>query len=227
MPYPSEPNKIILNNTNAKTLYEYYISVKDKIIKECDRRPVLLFNKYDNSSDFVVVRNYKDNKIILNKDNYEEIITGYTVSISVESAYPGQRLKQILIDIDSRNPKIKEDDLKTCVYELLELYKHYKCYITNSSTGYHFRVDINPQVSSKVLALTINELTKNLSKKYSINARQRGGMYDSINLDLVAMQSRGSLTVPYSLNRNLSICSYISPEKLPFFSRNSSFLNKF
>ena len=92
---------------------------------------------------------------------------------------------------------------------------------------YHFRVDINPQVSSKVLALTINELTKNLSKKYSINARQRGGMYDSINLDLVAMQSRGSLTVPYSLNRNLSICSYISPEKLPFFSRNSSFLNKF
>ena len=102
--------------------------------------------------------------------------------------------------------------------------KSYPCHITNSSTGYHFRVDINSQVSSKVLAVTINELNKNLSKKYSINARQRGGVYETINLDLIAMQYRGSITVPYSLNRNLSICSYIQPDDLPFFSRKSSFI---
>lgn len=227
LPTPSDPNKIlIIGNKQITTgkIYEYYLSVKDKIIKECDLRPVLLFNKYDTKNDFTVVRKYKDGPIILTKNNYEEIISGYTISISVESEYPGKYLKQKLIDVDSRNPKIKEDLLKQCVFELSELYKNYKYHITNSSTGYHFRVDINKAQSNKILQITFNELQKELSYKYTINVKQKGTTLEGINLDLSPMYNRGSLTVPYSLNRNLSICSYIDIHKLNSFDRSSIFL---
>ena len=222
MPYPSEPDKLIINNLTTKTLYEYYQSVKNNIIKECDLRPVLLFNKYDNTQDFTVVRKHNNSQIILNKNNYEDIISGYTVSISVESQYPGKLLKQKLIDIDHNNAS--EKSLKECVKSLYTFYKEYECHITNSSIGYHFRVDIRKHPNYKVLAITEMELKKEFDSKYLINSKLRKKPLGSINLDLVAMNERGSLTVPYSLNRNGSICSYISIKDLDGFDRTKTFL---
>lgn len=217
MPQPSDPDKTItVGNTRTTTgeLYEYYISNKDKILKECNYRKVLLFNKYDTHDTFTVVRKYKESAIILNKDNYEDIISGYTVSLSVESEYPGQTLRQKIIDIDSRSDKITEKDLKKCVTDLFHLYNRYKCYVTISSTGYHFRVDINSQSYKQALAITKNELMSKFQGIYAINEKPSTRNAGMINLDLVAMQSRGSLTVPYALNRNLTICRYIQLKDL-------------
>lgn len=228
MPYPSEPTKSITIgkiHTTTGRIYEYYQSVKKEIIKECDLRRVLLFNKYDNKDELVVVRKYKDYPIILNSDNFDDIITGYTISISVENEYPGRYLKQKLIDIDTRNLSIREIDLKNCVFDLYNFYKKFDCKITNSSTGYHFRVNINKQINYKVLASTFRELNDEFGKRYNINAKSNAKIpSDKINLDLSSMHNRGSLTVPYSLNRNLSICNYIDINKLNNFNRNTVFL---
>lgn len=227
MPYPSEPDKLInINNTthiSAKTLYEYYIKNKKKIIKECEYRPVLLFNKYDTSKDFTVVRKYKNSLIILKEDNYEDIITGYTVSISVESQFPGKYLKQKLIDIDYSG-NVSEKELKECVKDLARFYNKFNYHITNSSNGYHFRVDILTQANYKVLANTELELKNEFGNKYLINSKLRKKPNGTINLDLVAMNERGSLTVPYSLNRNGSICNYIKLKDLDRFDRTKTFL---
>jgi hypothetical protein len=168
MPIPSEPNKLILNNLTAKNLYEYYILNKTKIIKECDRRPVLLFNKYDSNKELTIVRKYNNSPIILDNETYENIISGYTVSISVESQYPGKYLKQKLIDIDYTG-NVSEKDLKECVKDLARFYNKFNYHITNSSNGYHFRVDIVKQANYKALANTEIELKKEFGNKYLIN----------------------------------------------------------
>lgn len=224
MSYPSEPEKIIFNNIKAKKLYEYYLFNKNNIIKECDLRPVLLFNAYANYKDlFTIVRNYKEKAIILNKENYENVISGYTVSISVESQYPGKYLKQKLIDIDYTG-SVSEKELKECVKDLAMFYNKFNYHITNSSNGYHFRVDILTQANYKVLANTEIELKKEFKNKYLINSKLRKKPNGTINLDLVAMNNRGSLTVPYSLNRNGSICNYIKLKDLDRFDRTKTFL---
>jgi hypothetical protein len=224
MPIPSEPNKLILNNLTAKNLYEYYILNKTKIIKECDRRPVLLFNKYDSNKELTIVRKYNNSPIILDNETYENIISGYTVSISVESQYPGKYLKQKLIDIDYTG-NVSEKDLKECVKDLARFYNKFNYHITNSSNGYHFRVDIVKQANYKALANTEIELKKEFGNKYLINSKLRVKPSNTINLDLIAMNERGSLTVPYGLNRNGSICSYIDIKNLDRFDRNSTLLN--
>lgn len=225
MSAPSDPDKIVtIGSTRTTTgkLYGYYLSNKDKILKECNYRKVLLFNKYDDSKDFTVVRKIKDSAIILNKDNYEDVISGYTVSISVESEYPGQTLRQKLIDIDRRSDKISEQDLKNCVKDLLQFYNRYKCHITISSSGYHLRVDVNSQSYKQALAITQRELTDKFQGIYAINEKPSSRNSNLINLDFVAMQSRGSLTVPYALNRNLTICRYILPKDLANARRSTT-----
>lgn len=213
MPFPSDPTKIVLRNNfypnglTAEKVYNYYIKNKRRIIKECNNRPVLLFNSFKENTPLIIRRNLPTGPIILTNDNYESIITGYTISISVETAYNGDKVNEKIIDIDPIGT-IKENELKSCVFDILNFYKNFKCTVTNSSKGYHIRVHINPTPRKVILQIMTSELTSEFGNKYYINDKSRT-ILSGINLDLVAMQSKGSITVPYALTREGLICSPI------------------
>lgn len=214
MPIPSEPDKIVFKNglypngLTAEQIYKYYIKNKRRILKECDRRPVVLFNYYDPTTHVVVQRNRNNQPIILTHENYDEIITGYNISISVETAYPGDLVKHKIIDLDPIG-NVTETQMKNAVLELAEFYNYRKYTITNGSRGYHLRVEINKASRKQVLQIMKAELTENFGNKYLINDRSRNRPKSGINLDFIAMQNKGSLTVPYALTRHGVICSPI------------------
>lgn len=229
MSKPTDPSKIILKNEyysgglSAGEIHNYYMDKKDVIIEYADGRPVLLFLKLDQYRDYVVKRNINGKKIILDKKNYEDIISGYNVSLSVETEYRDNRVKELIIDIDPMSKKVTEKEMKNCIVDVSLTFPEYKNkLISNSAEGYHIRFfmdKIIPRIP--VLKNAEKLLNEKLSDKYLIHDKSRNRDVQAINIDLVAMQRKGTITVVNALCRNGLICKNITNEYLNYSRKDS------
>lgn len=232
MPKPSEPDSIILKNNyyptglKSQDIYTYYLDNKKEIIKGADGRPVLLFLKFEQISKTIVKRKLNNKPIVLTNKNYEKIISGYTLSISVESEYNGY-LKEILLDIDQLG-NITESYKKECVNDVYNYYKddYSEIKITNSGKGYHIRINLNKKEKREIVyGRTLDQLKEKFENKYFVNYKYGSKKMKGINIDLSPMTNKGSLTIPYALCRNGLICKDITNNLLNY-SRNFSIYKK-
>lgn len=229
MPKPTDPTKTIIKNEyysnglSSGEIYNYYMDNKNLIIEYADGRPILLFYKFDQYRDFIVKRNIGGKKIVLTKDNYEEIITGYNVSLSVETEYRDNRVKELIVDIDPISKKVTEKELKNCIVDVSILFPEYKHkIITNSADGYHIRF-LTDKIVPRIPIFKNAEkvLVEKLGNKYLINDKSRYKDVQAINIDLVAMQRRGTITVVNALCRNGLICKNITNNYLTYTRKDS------
>ena len=216
-------NEIIVQNKYySKGLREqqidlYYNKNKLKILKEVDGRPILLF-LFTDKDKYIVKRNISNKPIVLNNSNYEKIISGRTLSISVEQPI----VKYFILDIDAP-PRFNENELKTCVSDIVKFLENEQrmvnsIRITNSANGYHIYGYLRKPISHDKAVFILEEKLKKLDDKYYINKK---GKPDKINIDLSSMYKRGSHTVPFSLNLNGTVCMDITKKWKTFNRKNA------
>jgi hypothetical protein len=213
---PKNPNTIVIRNyyypygLKEIDIWNYYSKNRDKILKEVRGRPILLF-MFIKENEYIIKRFYDYKLIRLNSKNYDTIINGRTVSLSVEQEQ--DKINYFCIDIDSPNGMNDENKLKDCVEKVITFYDNIdmvrKIRVVNSATSYHvygyIKQNLNTSVAIKYL---IKKLNYDLDKEFSINSKSKNN--NKINLDLSPMYLRGSHTVPWSLCKNGLVCMDIT-----------------
>jgi len=217
MPYPEHPNTKIIRNEYYKSgltelkIWNHYQRNKNKIIEYINNKYVMLFiipemNKY-------IIRRKIDGKpFTLNKNNFDLVMTGRTISIAVEQS---NRTDRLIIDIDPPKSNINENSLKEAIGDILSSSSIHnvlfnKVYCTGR--GYHIHFVLKNKINiSDGKELLLSELRK-FEDKYDINKKSSS----RINLDLSVMNNKSVYVVPYSLNRNGLICMDITNRWLTF-----------
>jgi len=207
MSIPENPNTIVIQNSyypkglTEGQVWVYYQKNKSDIIQEINKRPVLMFIFID-INKWIIKRKLYNNIYTLHNNNYDKMISGRTVSISIEQK---KITDNWIIDIDPGS-SVSESTLKECIENIKnstisKLSDIKGIRIISTAKGYHFyfllkkKFDIN--TSRKIL---FKLLSSEFSGKYLINKKNPSGF--EINLDLTPTTFRGSHTVPGALTRN-------------------------
>jgi hypothetical protein len=208
MAEPKHPKTIVVQNkyypiglTEEKVWLHYSVN-KDSIIKEVNKRPVILFVFVD-TNRWIVKRNINNATITLTNNSYDKLITGRTVSVSVER----EKLASYLcIDIDP-GEKVTEIQLKDCIEDILNsaiskspLINNHR--IVSTAKSYHVYFYLRKKMNiNSARSLLEKILTMDFSDRYLINKKgpTKG---NKINLDLTPTMYRGSHTVMNALCRN-------------------------
>lgn len=203
MPYPENPNTIILKNKfypkglSELDVWKYYQSRKGLIIKEVKNRDLMFFilTKLNVS---IIKRKLKDKFIKLNSSNYDNIITGRTISIH-SSMNKNENIG--IIDIDS-------DDWKKSKLATIDVYNEMikAPFILDLQIRYtgktSFHIFCNLRATYKIEAVRVLFKTyldnTNIAKQYTIGPSRTKGIP---NIDLWASNKfRGNFITLNSLS---------------------------
>jgi hypothetical protein len=229
MSFPLHPDTIVLRNSfypkglREVDIYNFYQRNKNKIIKEINGRPVLIFMLMENG-EYIVKRKEGGKVFTLDNTNYDRILSGRSISLSVEI---GKSSPYICIDIDA-GYRASEAEKKECVKYLLSspiqelmIFDHHR--IVSSATGYHvyFYLKVS-KLTNTLMSQTSMALAADPKRKWKI-AKQAGD--NEIVLDMSPMYPRGSHTVPGGLCRNGLIALDIT-NNLDDFKRTNAIIKK-
>ena len=152
--YPSHPMDTVIRNKyypkglTEKQIYDYYLSVKEKLLGPDGVKNVafLLRLKQDKT---VLIRNQKRKPIYLTSKNYEDIITGRTNVVYI--VHPLETNYEI-IDIDPGLNLNRKHSLLT-LQILLHVLKPFKYEaISTSETGIHLIIYYNKEYNINLAA---------------------------------------------------------------------------
>lgn len=231
MSEPKHPRSIVLTNKYypngliEKTIWDHYMLNKVNLLAEIGKRPVLLFI-FTDINDWIVRRNLFGSTIQLTNKNYEKIITGRTVSISVERE---KMASYLCVDIDA-GEKVTEITLKDCIRDLLNSSLANLPIVTShrvvsTARSYHVYFYLNKKMEINMARTFLEKmLSMDFTGKYLINSR--GPMTGhNINLDLTPTTYRGSHTVVNALCRNGLIAKDVT-ENWETFNKRMAILKK-
>jgi len=199
-------NKFYPRGLTEQQIYDYYMGNKRKILNWIGSRPVAFFLVIDGK--IVVKRKLKSGPIILNDSNYEELITGRTVSIYVERP---DRTDYFIVDIDAgKGINYKE------IWEASEIAQKslYDMGVLNweklftSPYGMHLIGYIKPKLSIGLLRGEIYNLLSNNQNEYLVNIK--GRKPGTINFDLSPNYTRSIHIVRHGLTKEGLICDNIA-----------------
>lgn len=214
MPSPRDPDKIVFRNSvypiglTSNDLYSYYIRHKQTILKEAEGKKILLFNSFEPGKNLTIIRNTPEGlPLILRKNNFEQIISGYTISISMETP---DITDYMVVDIDY-NGRVQESQLKNAAMDIFLMFSKKAIMessrITNSSTGYHVYGYLKREMNiDKARDTLMGMLRGTFTNKYGIG---RTSTRPGIKLDISPMYKRGSITIPTALTREGIVCDYV------------------
>lgn len=204
--YPEHPTSILFRNKYypkglvQRAVWDHYDKYRKKIIKEINYRPVTLFIKTE--YEYIVRRKINNTAIILSSSNFNQIITGRTVALAVET---GSNSDYIVVDIDP-GKNVKDKDMRKCIEYLLnnsisklQMVRSYR--IILSGRGFHVYFNLEKSANINSLRKMIYKLfILEVNNKYLINVKRPGP--SDINLDLSPMYDRGCHQVAGALCRN-------------------------
>lgn len=216
MTAPKNPNTVIIRNAyypqglTEQQIWDHYQKYKNKILNEISGRPVLLFIAPEENQ--IVIRRFLKHRLIkLSPNNYDNIINGRTVSISVEC---GVTLEKLIVDIDVTVVTPTSMTLDA-VGDVINVFKKIpevdKIKVFMTGQGFHVYGMLKGKMNYvKAINIVKKNLTYSVGDKYSIGEKRKETLRKFINLDVSPMYSRGSYVVPYSLNRNGLICADVT-----------------
>lgn len=202
MSYPKNPNTIVVKNKyypnglSELDVWNYYQKIKPIILKETMGRNIM-FMIMTEENKAIIKRKDKDGKTIrLLPKNYDDLITGRTVSIhSGMNGYESFGIIDIDISETTSFDKAKKAafDVYNFVIDKLPIVSSAKIRFTGKSS-FHIVCEFNKKMKVDAMKFLIEKFLRqsDLSRIYTINEKRRTGI---VNLDL---------------DRNCYNCNYIT-----------------
>lgn len=222
---PPHPDKVVLKNENYPSglkesdLYNYYIKNKSKILSQVGNRELMFFLQID-KNEIVVRRKDASGKFLkLNSNNYEDLITGRTLSIH-------STMKDTeefgIVDIDTDNfQKAKKATAEVYDYlDRLEKFPSIKIRYTGKQS-FHLVCFYGRRIKVALArAYMMKVLNDRFSHKYTINNFKR--IPNEVNLDLSSNKIRGGFITLHSLSVEGLRCMEVSRVKLKSFNKREA-----
>lgn len=221
---PPHPDKIIIKNQQYPSglkesdLYNYYIKNKSKILNQVGNRELMFFLQMQEG--IVVKRKDSSGKFLkLNNRNYENLITGRTLSIHSTMT---DTEEFGIVDIDSDNfQKAKKATIE--VYDYFKNLGHFPS-IQIKYTGkesFHLVCFFGKKIKVVLSRVYLRKLLNDkFIGKYAINHYKR--IPNEVNLDLSSNKLRGGFITLHSLSVEGLKCMQISRIKLKAFNKREA-----
>jgi len=228
MAYPENPESIILKNEYYPSglkeidIYNYYQSVKDKLLNETRLRDIMFFIGVD-INQVIVKRKTNENYIRLTKENYDYYITGRTVSIHSTMNYY-ETFGSIDVDISEYDgfqwAKRVTYDTYNYVMDHIPIIKTVKIKFTGKNS-FHLICDFGRKMRIETINDLLFRFLRNspLSKVYTISGKRRPGVP---NLDLHPNKYRGAFITLHSLSTIGLKCMEIPYHELGKFTQKDA-----
>lgn len=194
MPYPKNPNSIILKNKfypiglTQLEVWQYYKDNKHQILEQTKNRNSMIFILLENG-DLVVRKKWNHSPINLTSSNYDDIISGR--SISVHSLI-NQMDDIVIVDIDGDDfNKVKQATYDTYIILTTKISFTKSCKIRyTGKTGFHIVCELKRKMNSAVMRVVLHKilLNTNLTEKYTIKSKRSAG---TPNIDLFSNKEGG------------------------------------
>lgn len=219
MAYPEHPNTIIIQNDfyphglTEGMIWNYYQKVKGPLLQQVINRDLMFFVMVDVNKE-VVLRKGKTTRFLrLNSKNYDNMITGRTVSIH-------STMKQSenfgIIDIDT-------DDFDDAKLAALKVYNYMtKSYSTSirftGKNSFHIICEFNREKNIDDIKYEFqNHLRKSdLIKDYTVSYKRTKSIP---NLDLAPNKFRGGYITLHSLSTIGLKCIEVDPRRIMSFRK--------
>lgn len=216
--FPPNPDQVVLKNKfypnglTEKDIYQYYQSVKPKLLNWINKRNSNFFLRINN--DIVVKRKHQNKPIKLSNSNFDQLITGRTNSIYVTIP---ERTSYFVIDIDGGkgiNYMQLLDASEVAINALSELGVVIWEKLFTSPNGMHLIGHLLSTISINSLRKEISLLLRTKQDRYLVNVK--GRKPGTINFDLSPNQRNGMHMARYSLTKEGLICDNIAEEDSSF-----------
>ncbi|RLA59113.1 MAG: hypothetical protein DRQ78_11040 [Epsilonproteobacteria bacterium] len=224
MTYPEHPDTIVVKNRfyprglSEIDIWNYYQKVKPKLLREVRDRDVMFFVMVDVNKP-VVRRKLQDKFIRLTSQNYDQLITGRTVSIhTAMNRY--ENIGVIDIDIDPRDgfswAKKVTADVYDYVINKIPIISSAEIRFTGK-TSFHIFCKFHKKMKIDTIRFLLQKFLNQspLSKVYSVGGRRKLGIP---NIDLSSNKFRGNFIVLHALSVLGLKCIEVPYTKLSSFS---------
>lgn len=227
MSYPQHPDTIIVQNeyypNGLKEIdsWNYYQSVKSKLLKETRFRDLIFWIMVDVNKSIVFRKGKTERFIRLNPENYDTIITGRTISIhsamsSIESFG--------IIDIDTDDFKLAKEATHDTYFYLKENAKFIQDVSIRftGKTSFHLFCKYKRKLKIDYAKIMLKDILEqsDLIKKYSVEYKRRSSGMP--NLDLSPNKVFGGFITLHSLSVLGLKCMEVPIEKLKRFKKEES-----
>lgn len=191
MPEPKNPETIVVKNKYYPNglreidVWKYYIENKRKILESTRGHDLMFFIMTDVNNPIVRRKTDETSYIRLTNQNYEELITGRTLSIH-KSMGLTESFGIIDIDIDPKDgfawAKKAALDVYNHVMDKMPLISTASIRYTGK-TSFHIQCDFGRRIKIETIQFLLEKFLRSspLSKAYIVGGRRRGGVP---NLDL-------------------------------------------
>jgi hypothetical protein len=225
MSYPQNPDTIVIKNKfypaglTELEIWNYYQKVKRDLLKETFNRDLMVFIATDVNKNIIRRRMKSGRTIRMNPKNYENIITGRTISI--HSAMGNiEEIGVIDVDVDER------DGFRWAQKATAEVYD----YVMNEmpvissaqirftgKTSFHIVCNFGRKNRIDAIRFLLQKFLRNsdLSRRYSVAGRRALGVP---NLDLSVNKIHGNYITLHSLSVIGLRCMNVSYNELMRFN---------
>jgi len=203
MPPPKNPNKILIKNNFYPDLSEidvwnYYQEEKEKILNEINKLKVAFYifidiNRY-------IIKRGKSGGFSLTNKNYNNILTGRTVSIL---PIVDLIMDKAIIDIDCKD-FVKAKEITKEIYNISNSYPYYKdCEIRyTGKDSFHIIINLKRKLNVNAIRITLysflNEKLKGSKLNYTISPKRKDD--NTPNIDLFRNAKSALYICKYSLS---------------------------
>lgn len=216
------PETIIIKNEFYPTglkeedIYNYYMTNKDKLLKQLSGREVMFFINVK-LNEPIVKRKLDNNFIFVNRRNYDNLITGRTVSIHA-TMHKTENFG--IVDIDTDNFNLAKKATMD-VYDYLKSQSSSKVEIkfTGKSSFHIVRYTRRRQDINKTRMMLKQLLHQEFADEYLIGETRKS---NKVNLDISSNKFRGGFIVPNSLSILGLKCMVVPRERLESFRRENA-----
>ncbi len=228
MGIPENPETIVVKNKfYSKGLREidvwnYYQKVKPQILSETKNRELMFMIMVDVNKP-IIRKKFRDKFIILTSKNYDQIITGRTVSI-YSSMHAYENFGILDLDIHpsdgSRWANKTAADVYDFVMDKMPIVKRAQIRFTGKSS-FHIICDFQKKMKIDVIRFLLRKflVESELSRVYSIEGKRRVGIP---NIDLAPNKIRGNYITLHSLSILGLRCMDVPYNKILRFNPNEA-----
>lgn len=226
MSYPKHPDTLIIKNEfypkglKEINIWNYYQSVKGKILKEVVGRD-LFFLIVPDTGRIIVKRAGKTTRFIrLTPSNYDNMITGRTISIH-STMRRSEDIAIIDIDYDTFDKTLKRAVVECFDFvSTIPIVDKVSIRFTGK-TSFHIFCSLKKKFNIDTIRLLFKKfLTQSsLADKYTIEYKRRPGIP---NLDLASNKFRGGYVTLYALSEVGLRCVEISRSAVSSFTREKA-----
>lgn len=209
-------NEFYPNGLKEQDIYNYYMTNKDKILKQTSGREVMFFINVK-LNEPIVKRKLDGNFIFLRRQNFDNFITGRTVSIHA-TMHKTENFG--IVDIDTDNFNLAKKAVMD-VYDYLKSQSSTKVEIrfTGKSSFHIVRYTRRRQDINKTRMMLKQLLYQEFADKYLIGETRKS---NKVNLDISSNKFRGGFIVPDSLSILGLKCMIVPRERLESFRREDA-----